>query len=300
MVRSRTGDDVPSSRFTTGESLPVGKNCNFRIVRLLAIPLSVEVGRLNSSNSGPQRLPTKWLLALVVGLALYGLLQPTLNKRLGLKLPSIASILSSDDRQAKVPPEVAQERDRQSANRTEEKDSRSSDAPPSGSDSTTSLGSSPNSNSPGTPLGTSQEKKQSDERSATNDLKYGLLKPAGRGAFLSPQGILYTPYSGPDRHRLDHIAKHTKDDPARPIHGVFEGDMPKVVVWLDEAYAQIKSRAKSVKEVKQGSRTRYDVGLGKTIGYIGGRDGARSNNPKSQTVRMIMEKTKIITAYPVR
>ncbi len=47
------------------------------------------------ASTRPQ-LPTKWLLGLIGCLLVYGLVQPTLNTRLGWTLPSITSLLSDE------------------------------------------------------------------------------------------------------------------------------------------------------------------------------------------------------------
>jgi hypothetical protein len=52
-------------------------------------------------------------------------------------------------------------------------------------------------------------------------------------------------------------------------------------------------------QVQQGARTVYDVDMGRTIGYVGGSQGAALGNPPTQLIRIIIEgSNKVITGFP--
>ncbi len=137
---------------------------------------------------------------------------------------------------------------------------------------------------------------------ATNDansnLLYGLLKDAGREVYVSPVGLRYTRGSE-EGHRLKHIEKHLKDIPDRPgKHGVFVGDMAQVLRWIDDAFTRGKQGAKGVRKREEDGRTVYEVPYTKPIGYIGGRDGKRDNNPDAKRLRLVVDGEQVITAFP--
>ena len=104
---------------------------------------------------------------------------------------------------------------------------------------------------------------------------------------------------GAEGHRLDHLERHTVDDPQRPgKHGVFDGGMEGALATIDRAYERALTGAKTTKEVEEG-RTIYTVDMGSRVGYIGGRDGNRQNKPMAQRVKMVLDKDRVITAYPL-
>ncbi len=133
---------------------------------------------------------------------------------------------------------------------------------------------------------------------STEDLLYGLLREVSADRFLSPAGLQYTPGSA-EGHRLEHLRRHTKDDPGRPgSHGVFDGGMEGALKTIDRAYDRAKQGQRTTKQVDDG-RTIYTVDMGGRIGFIGGRDGGRKRNPMARRVRMVLEGTRVITAYPM-
>ncbi len=131
-----------------------------------------------------------------------------------------------------------------------------------------------------------------------SNLKYGMLREVGRDRFVSPAGLMYLPGSE-EGHRIEHIRKHMADIPDRPgKHGVFEGDMKQVLTWIDDAYARGKRGAKGVRKTQEANRTVYEAPFNEPIGYIGGRDGARSGNPPAKRIRLVVEGDKVVTAFP--
>jgi hypothetical protein len=133
---------------------------------------------------------------------------------------------------------------------------------------------------------------------AASDLLYGLLKDVGREVYISPAGLRYTRGSE-EGHRLKHIEKHLKDIPDRPgKHGVFDGDMAQVLRWIDDGYTRGKQGAKGVRKRQEDSRTVYEVPFTKPIGYVGGRDGKRDQNPDAKRLRLVVDGDQVITAFP--
>lgn len=129
-------------------------------------------------------------------------------------------------------------------------------------------------------------------------LHYGVLRQTGPNEFVSPGGLRYSPGSS-EGHRLKHIARHLTDDPNRPgKHGVFDGDMPQVLRWLDEAYALGKRGGRGVSVHREDGRTVYEVPFPKPIGYVGGRDGGRQRHPEARQIRLVLEGDQVITAFP--
>ncbi len=130
-------------------------------------------------------------------------------------------------------------------------------------------------------------------------LRYGFLRPLGNDRFISPAGLQYLPGSQ-EGHRLAHLQRHTADQPNRPgSHGVFDGGMEAVVRVLDEAYLKAKQDAAGVTTQQDQDRTIYTVNMGKRIGYVGGREGNRRRKPMARRVRLVLEGTRVITAYPL-
>jgi hypothetical protein len=127
---------------------------------------------------------------------------------------------------------------------------------------------------------------------------YGLLSDQGGKRYLSPAGLLYVPGSQ-EGHRLRHVERHVTDDPTRPgSHGVFDGGMPGALATIDQAYVKAQSGAQTTKREEDG-RTIYTVDLGSRIGFVGGSEGKRRRNPMARRVRIVLDKNRVITAYPM-
>ena len=134
-------------------------------------------------------------------------------------------------------------------------------------------------------------------------LELGDLKEVGRDRFESAAGILYTPGSA-EGHRLDHLMRHTKDDPSRPVHGVFDGGRDGALKTIDRAYllvlqAKLKGGKTKYRERKEGDRTVLVVEMGRRIGFVGGQKGKRLRKPAVTKVQIVLEDgNRLITAYP--
>ncbi len=144
-----------------------------------------------------------------------------------------------------------------------------------------------------------------DQKSQAKNLaaKYGVdsfrWSKVERDKFTSKEGLIYV--MGPrNEHRLEHIFRHTKNQPDRPgKHGVFDGNPDQVLTLLDQAYKLVKLRSPDVKSEQDGNRTVYEINLKKRIGYIGGQTGKRNDNPPARKIKLVLEGKNVVTAYPL-
>ncbi len=239
-------------------------------------------GQSPLSNRSLRQLPTKWAVLLVAVLIGYALLQPLLNRQFGWQLPSLASLQQSDPPSAKTDTTAPR-------STSPSKDSRSNSGPTDSSP--TGKGSSTSNRNP--PV-----QQPAPDSASSQPLRYGLLRETAPEDFLSPAGLRYTRGSA-EGHRLEHIERHLVDDPDRPgKHGVFDGDMPQVLRWLDEAYTRAKNGDKGTSHREEEGRLVYEVTFAKPVGYIGGRDGRRDNHPAARRIRMVVDGNRLITAFP--
>jgi hypothetical protein len=112
--------------------------------------------------------------------------------------------------------------------------------------------------------------------------------------------LIYAPGSE-EGHRLDHIAKHLRDEPDRPgSHGVFDGDMSAFLVAIDDAYKRAKGHAKGTKIRDDDGATILEAPFDQPIGYLGGTEGARRKYPKLKRMRIVLRDRNLITAFPVQ
>ena len=127
----------------------------------------------------------------------------------------------------------------------------------------------------------------------------GRLRALGDDVWESAEGLRYGPGSA-QGNRVLHVMEHAADIPARAgPHGVFEGGRTTVVATIDEAYALARAGGPGVTVVQQGSRTVYTVNMGRGVGFVGGQAGAALGNPAASHVRLVLEGTNVITAFPV-
>ncbi len=218
--------------------------------------------------------------ALVVLAALYAFLQPILNDRFGLQLPSLVSSQTEVAAQVETADKLPSETSRPKAV-PPATDQSSEKAQPATFDEVSADSSSVSSDSP-----------------AEEKLLYGILKEVSPQRYLSPAGLIYGPGSQ-EGHRLEHLRRHTKDQPRRPgSHGVFDGEMEGALKTIDKAYERAKKGQRTTKNVDD-DRTIYTVDMGGRVGYVGGSAGARKRNPMARRVKIVLEGTQVITAYPL-
>jgi hypothetical protein len=235
-----------------------------------------------------RQMPVKWALALVALLIVYAIAQPIANRTFGWSLPSLASILGEGDGG-----QVA---------KNSEPNPRDISAP---SESTPGAQkrSPSNENSSDNKPTESNTKSNNKSSSATNSTTQtselaSFLKETGRDRFVSPAGLVYGPGSE-EGHRLKHLQRHLEDQPNRTgKHGVFDGEMANVLRWIDDAYQRANNKAKGTSVRQDDGRTIIEASFDQPIGYIGGRDGRRDNNPPARRLRLVVEGKNVITAFP--
>ena len=128
------------------------------------------------------------------------------------------------------------------------------------------------------------------------------LKEVGRDRYESPAGLLYT--MGPrGEHRIEHVMRHANDQPnRRGSHGVFmgNGDQDAVLKIIDDAYDLVKSKSPRAKYESSKGNDKWDVDMQRKVGFEGGQTGQKNNNRSLNSVRMILDGNRVITAFPVR
>ncbi|MCA9015512.1 MAG: hypothetical protein KDA77_09310 [Planctomycetaceae bacterium] len=129
----------------------------------------------------------------------------------------------------------------------------------------------------------------------------GQLRDLGGKVWESAAGLKYGPGSQ-EKHRLLHIMRHAEDQPDRPgKHGVFagNGEQIKVLALIDEAYLQALKGGRNVQKKQEGNRVVYTVDLGRQIGFVGGQVGNQQGKPAAYKIRLVLEGTNVITAFPL-
>ena len=248
-------------------------------------------------------------IAIVALVGLYAVAQPIVNERFGWDLPEVRQ--GADGQIAVVNADPPTKSKSSQSSQKDSKESKSDDKPGTSekargplADRMRPSGPTDQRQSSTAQSSTAQSKSVTDQPTATaadrngDDLRYGLLREVGTDRFMSPAGLLYTPGSA-EGHRLEHLRRHTKDQPSRPgSHGVFDGGMEGALKTIDRAYERAKKGQKTTKRVDDG-RTILTVDMGGRVGFVGGRDGGRRRKPMARRVRLILEGTRVITAYPM-
>lgn len=129
----------------------------------------------------------------------------------------------------------------------------------------------------------------------------GQLRDLGGKVWQSVAGLKYGPGSQ-EKHRLLHIMRHAEDQPNRPgKHGVFagNGERKKVLALIDEAYLQALKGGRNVQKKQEGNRVVYTVNLGRRVGFVGGQVGNKQGKPAAYKIRLVLEGTNVITAFPL-
>jgi hypothetical protein len=125
------------------------------------------------------------------------------------------------------------------------------------------------------------------------------LKKTATDTWQSPAGLIYTGRDPQGKTRIEHILRHSIDQPSRVgSHGVFNGGEAKIFPLIDEAY--LIAKKKNTRPKTEGGSITYTIPMGRKIGYLGGRTGASRKNPPLTRVFIVMKRgtTNIITAYP--
>ena len=268
-----------------------------------------------SGKSSRRRSPIRKAGIGRVGLLLvaaYALLQPGLNERYGLNLPALRPD-SGNETTVRADSDDGSAASATSGDYAADSPGRSQDlnghATPPQFNSGAHSGNTQGQNRTGRAPNKSDQALQSDRQPPGNGgptvdpisspaLLHGLLKETAPQRYVSPAGLLYGPGSQ-EGHRLEHLRRHTVDDPGRPgSHGVFDGDMPGALQTIDHAFQRAKTGQRTTTR-QDDDRTIYTVDMGKRVGFVGGRDGARRNHPMARRVRIVLEGNRFITSYPL-
>ena len=153
------------------------------------------------------------------------------------------------------------------------------------------------------PAEKNQTKTSRDNATKSKDGEpFELVSTGKKNRLRSPAGLVYGESHG--EHRVDHVMKHGKNDPSRPVHSVFDGNKDDILRMIDEAYGLIKSGSKRVKkspDQRLDFRTKYTVDMQRKVGYLGGKRGKRENYPPRSKITLVLDNEKfVVTAYPDR
>ena len=126
------------------------------------------------------------------------------------------------------------------------------------------------------------------------------LEEVSPGVFVSPAGLRYQGRDPQGKTRIEHVMRHAKNEPNRSgSHGVFAvSKQDEVLALIDEAWALAKRRG--IKPSVEGNSVAYTIPLGRTVGYLGGREGTRLRKPALNSVFLVLRRgtTNVITAFP--
>lgn len=125
------------------------------------------------------------------------------------------------------------------------------------------------------------------------------LQRLGSETWLSPAGLRYAGRDPAGLTRVEHVARHFRDQPDRPgSHGVFDGGEGVAFAVIDEAWK--RAERQNLKPQREGDRSSYTVPMGRRIGYLGGQAGKTRGFPELKSLFIVFETgTKnIITAFP--
>ena len=119
----------------------------------------------------------------------------------------------------------------------------------------------------------------------------GVLKQIGRDRFESSAGLVYNQY------RIDHVMLHSRDDTTKPSHGVYDvSTQAEILALVDEAYElSKKGRPPQVIIEDEGNRTTYNVNMNRKVGHSG---GSRGGNRPLKRLKIVLEGTDVVTAFP--
>ena len=217
-----------------------------------------------------------WVVAIIAVAAIYQLAHPHLERQFNVDLPSLMdeANVANDDNSSRDNPVREQ-----------------GPSDPSGWEKVPDAD--PEKPSPsGTQIGA--------DKQVSSDKPFELVPTGKKNRVRSPAGLVYGESHG--EHRVDHVLKHAKDGPSRPVHSVFDGDRDSILRLIDEAYGLIKSgsnRVKTIADPELDFRAKYMVDMKRKIGYLGGKRGKRENYPPRTRLSLVLDNKKfVVTAYP--
>ncbi len=247
-----------------------------------------------------KQLPAKWVIAIVVAVIAYALVQPALNRKLGWQLPSIAE-LTNNERKAD-PVDSKRDTTADPFQEDEVQENTSPEITPTEKTSTATPPPTPapieRAPTPTVPPQSAEGRGNERPEISKPKVEEEFLQTIGNEVYRSPAGLVYRRGSA-EGHRLKHLERHLEDQPTRPgSHGVFNGDLNEFLRKIDDAYTRAKKKDKGTKQYTDEGRTVYEASFSGSIGYLGGQEGKRRKTPKLNRLRVVVDRDAVITAFP--
>ena len=126
------------------------------------------------------------------------------------------------------------------------------------------------------------------------------MKRVAENVWQSAQGLTYGPTQ--EEHRVAHVLNHTADIATEKNFGVFTMNNNQIFNTIDEAWMHIQavdSHLVGFQDVAYNNTVAYIVDMGHTIGYVGGVAGTNLGFPVTSYINVVLEGTRVITAYPI-
>lgn len=142
--------------------------------------------------------------------------------------------------------------------------------------------------------------RRSSGRGAGDLEQSGHLVRQGGDSWTTRGGLVIRGRDPRGMSRLDHIMRHTADDPRRPRHGVFTVSRKEVIELMDAVWR--KAGSGRLHPRVRGRNAAYTDNTGRDIGYLGGREGTRKGQPRLRSVRLVVRRdtAEVITFFPTR
>lgn len=244
-----------------------------------------------TTNSKPRpapnipKIPTSWLILIVFLGIIYSIFQPWAKSTLGLKLPSIPELISSQNSQPTQRPK---------SHTTDDTQDKATPEKPTSERTATNEKSKDQSPDPDS----SQTAAKDDTATENEESPYDLLKKLNGDVYVSEAGVRYTRGSE-EGHRIKHLARHMNDMPDRAgSHGVFEGGWKVTLERIDQAYLRSQQKDPKTKVRQEDNRSVIETEFNGPIGYVGGKEGAKKGHPATRRLRLVTEGDRFITAFP--
>jgi DNA/RNA endonuclease G (NUC1) len=102
---------------------------------------------------------------------------------------------------------------------------------------------------------------------------------------------------------LEGITARSADAPdSDRVHTVFEGGTEGALAVIHEAWTHVQQNSDAVdaRPGREEGVTVYRVNLDRNIGFVGGREGAQQNNPRTYSVDLVVRGNRLVSAWTVR
>ena len=129
--------------------------------------------------------------------------------------------------------------------------------------------------------------------------KSGIISRVDADTWRTRGGLLFRGRDPKGITRLEHVMRHSVDNPKRKKHGVFSLDHGKIIALMDRLWKKIES--KSVTGEERGGRIAYTWNSGNVIGYLGGKKGREKGFPKLRSLRLVLKSgtSEVVTCFPL-